>query len=221
MLTDGHGDRPERRAGQVTSHPNGETANSGSINRMAERLIALLRGINVGGNKPVEMGRLRQLLSDLGYADGRTYLQSGNAVFTSTSSPGDAAGALEEGIAKTFGVDCRVLVRSAAQLAAVMAADPLLHLLGNPSRHFVAFLDGSPQPDGVEQLTRPDYGSDQLRIAGDHVYLWCPDGLSKSPFAKLNFDRILGTAVTMRNWNTVTRLAEIAGASGAAAPRSA
>jgi uncharacterized protein (DUF1697 family) len=178
---------------------------------MAERLIALLRGINVGGNKPVDMGRLRRLLADLGYTDGRTYLQSGNAVFTSTVSPGEAAADLEEGIAKEFGVDCRVMVRSAPQLAAVVAADPLLHSLGNPSRHFVGFLDGAPQAKGVEQLGRSDYGSDLLRIVGDHVYLWCPNGISRSPFAKLNLDRILGTAVTLRNWNTVTKLAEMSG----------
>jgi uncharacterized protein (DUF1697 family) len=178
---------------------------------MAEQLIALLRGINVGGNKLIDMGRLRRLLADLGYTDGRTYLQSGNAVFTSTASAGEAAADLEEGIAKEFGVECRVIVRTAPQLAAVMAADPLLHLLGNPSRHFVAFLDGSPQSAGVDQLTREDYGSDQLRIVDDHVYLWCPNGISKSPFAKLNLDRILGAAVTMRNWNTVTKLGAMGG----------
>jgi uncharacterized protein (DUF1697 family) len=178
---------------------------------MADRLIALLRGINVGGNKLIDMARLRALLSDLGYTDVRTYLQSGNAVFSSTATPGDASAGVEHGIAKEFGVECRVIVRTAAQLAAVIAADPLLDLLGNPSRHFVAFPDGSPRPDGVRLLTKEHYGTNQLRVVKGHVYLWCPDGISKSPFAKLNLDRILGTAVTIRNWNTVTKLAELAG----------
>jgi uncharacterized protein (DUF1697 family) len=92
-----------------------------------------------------------------------------------------------------------------------MAADPLLDFLGNPSRHFVAFLDGPPRRDGVKRLTDEDYGEDQLRIVDDHVYLWCPKGISSSRFARVNFDRILGAAVTMRNWNTVTKLAELAG----------
>jgi uncharacterized protein (DUF1697 family) len=178
---------------------------------MADRLIALLRGINVGGNKPVDMGRLRGLLTDLGYTDVRTYLQSGNAVFTSTAKPRKSAADIEEAIATELGVECRVIVRTGAQLMAVIAADPLLDLLGNPSRHFVAFLDESPRPDGVTLLTRDDYGTDQLRVVDEHVYLWCPNGISKSPFAKLNFDRILGTAVTIRNWNTVTKLADLAG----------
>jgi uncharacterized protein (DUF1697 family) len=178
---------------------------------MADRLIALLRGINVGGNKLIDMGRLRALLADMGYTDVRTYLQSGNAVFSSKATPGKAAAHTEEAIAKEFGFSCRVIVRTAAQLADVMAADPLLDLLGNPSRHFVGFLDGSPGRDGVNLLTQDEYGTDQLRIVNEHVYLWCPNGISKSPFAKLNFDRILGTAMTMRNWNTITKLAELAG----------
>jgi uncharacterized protein (DUF1697 family) len=177
---------------------------------VAARLIALLRGINVGGNKAIDMGRLRGVLSDLGYADVRTYLQSGNAVFTSTARPAGAPAAIEDAIAGEFGVECRVIIRTAPQLAAVMAADPLLDFLGNPSRHFVGFLDARPAPAGVKRLTEGDYGDDQLRIVDGHVYLWCPSGLSSSRFARLNLDRILDAAVTMRNWNTVTKLAELA-----------
>jgi uncharacterized protein (DUF1697 family) len=181
---------------------------------VAARLVALLRGINVGGNKPIDMARLRRMVSDLGYTDVRTYLQSGNAVFTTPAGPArpsEAAAVIETAVAGEFGVECRVIVRSARQLAAVMAADPLLDFLGNPSRHFVAFLDRPPQPEGVKRLTGEDYGEDELRIVDGHVYLWCPKGISSSRFARLNFDRILGAAVTMRNWNTVTKLAELAG----------
>jgi uncharacterized protein (DUF1697 family) len=181
------------------------------MDAVAARLVALLRGINVGGNKPVDMTRLRGVLSDLGYTDVRTYLQSGNAVFTAGDRPADRAAGIEKAIAGEFGVDCRVIVRTARQLAAVMAADPLLDCLGNPSRHFVAFLDGPPLREGIKRLTDEDYGDDQLRIVDGHVYLWCPKGISSSRFARVNFDRILGAAVTMRNWNTVTKLAELAG----------
>jgi uncharacterized protein (DUF1697 family) len=74
----------------------------------------------------------------------------------------------------------------------------------------VAFLGSPPRPDGVRLLTHNDYLPDEVRVVNDHVYLWCPDGISKSAFARLNFDRVLGTAVTLRNWNTVTKLAELA-----------
>ncbi|HEY3810692.1 MAG TPA: DUF1697 domain-containing protein [Acidimicrobiales bacterium] len=179
---------------------------------MTTRLVVLLRGINVGGNKLVDMSRLRGLLTEVGYGDVETYLQSGNAIVTAgTATTATAAGQIEDAIAGEFGFECRVVVRTASELAAAMAADPLLHLLGNPSRHMVGFLSDPPDAAGVEQLTAEDYGSDQLRIEDQHLYLWCPNGITGSPFGKLNFDRILGVAVTTRNWNTVTKLASRAG----------
>ena len=180
------------------------------MSRMANRVVALLRGINVGGNKLVDMARLRQLLTSLDHTDVRTYLQSGNAVFTSASVPAPGLAAqLEDAIAGEFGFGCRVVVRTAAELHQAVAADPLLHLLGNPSRHMVGFLSDQPSREGVKRLTDEDFGADQLRVVGKHLYLWCPNGITGSPFGKLNFDRLLDVAVTMRNWNTVTKLAEL------------
>jgi uncharacterized protein (DUF1697 family) len=179
-------------------------------------MVALLRGINVGGNKKVDMARLRALMTGLGYTDVRTYLQSGNAVFT--CEPGAAASAgptIEDAIEGEFGLECRVITRTGAEIDQAMAADPLLHLLGDPARHFVGFLSDPPRPDGVKSLAQADYGVDQVRVLDRHAYLWCPDGISKSPLGKINFDRILGVAVTMRNWNTVSRLAALT-AEGAA-----
>jgi uncharacterized protein (DUF1697 family) len=177
---------------------------------MTHSLIALLRGVNVGGNKPIDMGRWRRLLADIGYTDVRTYLQSGNAVFTSKMTAQDAATDIEDAIGREFGIECRVIVRTADELAAVIAADPLLDIVTNPSRHFVGFLDTPPDPGAEKRLTEADYGDDQLRIVNSHLYLWCPSGISASSFARLSFDRSLGVAVTLRNWNTVTKLAALA-----------
>jgi uncharacterized protein (DUF1697 family) len=71
-------------------------------------------------------------------------------------------------------------------------------------------LSDPPSAEGARRLVTEDFGSDQLRIVNDHLYLWCPNGLTTSPFGKLDFDRILRAAVTLRNWTTVTRLAELA-----------
>jgi uncharacterized protein (DUF1697 family) len=178
---------------------------------MATRMVALLRGINVGGNKLIDMGRLRGLLGELGYEDVRTYLQSGNAIFSCPAgSEAGAAEALEDAIEAEFGFDCRVVTRTAAEVEAAMSNDPLLYLLGNPSRHLVGFLSGPPVASGVDRLMAEDFGADQLRVIDGHLYLWCPNGISRSPLGKLNFDRVLGVAVTMRNWNTVTKLAGLA-----------
>jgi uncharacterized protein (DUF1697 family) len=175
-------------------------------------MVALLRGINVGGNKQMNMAQLRALIVDLGFTDVGTYLQSGNAVFSCPPKAAANAGQkIEDAIEGEFGFGCRVITRTAAELNEAMAADPLLHLLGDPARHFVGFLSEPPRPDGVSSLAGGDFGVDQVRVLDRHAYLWCPEGISRSPLGKLNFDRILGVAVTMRNWNTVTRLAALTG----------
>jgi uncharacterized protein (DUF1697 family) len=182
-----------------------------SMVAMIERHVALLRGVNVGGNKRIPMAQLRALLAGLGFDEVQTYLQSGNAVFSSTASADVVATQVEEALAAKLALHCRVIVRTAPQLRAVMKADPLLHLLGNHSRHLVGFLSDTPVLEGVRRLTKQDFGTAELRIVDEHLYLWCPDGLTASPFAKMDFDRILGAAVTLRNWNTVTKLSELAG----------
>jgi uncharacterized protein (DUF1697 family) len=150
-------------------------------------------------------------MARMGYTDVQTYLQSGNAVFSSdAAAAAGAAARIEEAIEGEFGFECRVITRSASELDAAMAADPLLHLLGDTARHFVGFLSGPPRPEGVASLAEQDYGADQVSVVDRHAYLWCPQGISRSPLGKLNFDRILGVAVTMRNWNTVSKLAALA-----------
>ena len=145
---------------------------------MASRMVALLRGINVGGNKLVDMARLRDLMTDLGYTDVRTYLQSGNAVFSCpTRSAAGAAGQHREAASRASSdFSCRVITRRAAELDAAMSDDPLVHLLGDPSRHLVGFLSDRPRSDGVAHLAGEDFGEDQVRVVDRHLYLWCPRG---------------------------------------------
>ena len=97
--------------------------------RIVPRQIALLRGINVGGNKRVEMARLRALMEDLGYSDVRTYVNSGNVVF---SGPRRSERHLETAIAKTFGFEVPVVLRSRDELADVVAANPLRDVANDP-----------------------------------------------------------------------------------------
>ncbi len=191
---------------------------------MPNRVVALLRGINVGGAKKVEMARLRALIESLGHENVRTLLNSGNAVFTCHGPAAQVAGALEDAIEAEFGFTSRVVVRTGTELAKAMKADPLLDepslgvpsrnvVMANGSRHFVGFMAEKPRAAAVKELAARDFGDDLLRIVGPHLYLWCPQGLSASAFFKLDFDRELGVAVTSRNWNTVTKLAELVQAS--------
>ena len=135
----------------------------------ATRLLALLRGVNVGRAKRVDMARLRDLVLDLGYADARTYLQSGYAIFSCRpSAVATAAANIEQALARELGVSSRVVVRTAAELAAAMTTDPLLELTTDPKKHLVGFLDADP---------------DWIRVVGRHAYLLCAAGVLASPRA--------------------------------------
>lgn len=176
--------------------------------------IALIRGINVGRNKRVAMADLRALLTDLGYRDVRTLLQSGNAVFTAPGSAAAVATAVEQAMTEQLNVSARVLVRSPRQLGTAIEADPFGGRAAEGSKHFLGFLDATPAKatvDAVPQLTgETDTAPDEARFVDGHLYLWCPNGISKSTLWQVNWDKVLGAAVTMRNWNTVTKLRELA-----------
>jgi len=179
--------------------------------------IALIRGINVGRNKRIAMADLRAMLASLGYRDVRTLLQSGNAVFTAPGSTAAVAKAIEDAMTEQLKVSARVLVRSRTQLARAIDADPFDGRAPDGSKHFLGFLDEKPAAatvDAVPQLgstgRAADSTIDHARYVDGHLYLWCPNGISKSTLWQVNWDKALGTAVTLRNWNTVTKLLELA-----------
>jgi uncharacterized protein (DUF1697 family) len=177
--------------------------------------IVLIRGINVGTGKRVVMAELRKALTDRGFDDVRTVLNSGNAVLVSDEPADAVAQAVSDVLTEELGVDAEVIVRSPDQVAAAMAADPLADVATDGSRHFVGFLATVPAAAKVKAVTelRDDGATapDIARLIDDHLYLWCPNGISKSTFTRLNWDRALGTPVTVRNVNTVNRLITLAG----------
>jgi uncharacterized protein (DUF1697 family) len=179
---------------------------------MALRMVALLRGINVGRAKRVSMADLAELLTDLGYTDVRTHLNSGNAVFSCAPRAKAAAAAkIAKGIANQLGVECEVMTRTAAELRAVVEGNPLAEVATDPAKYLVAFLSDKPKPAAVRTVQAADYGDDEIRIVDDHAYLWCPRGVNDSPVVKAAWQRELGVSATTRNWRTVLRLAELAG----------
>jgi uncharacterized protein (DUF1697 family) len=163
------------------------------------RYVALLRGVNVGGNRKLPMAELRETLAAAGYGDVRTYLQSGNVLLESTSR----AAALERELEAALGV--QVVVRSKAELAKVVARDPLGDVADNGSRYFVTFL--SAKPKHVPDLGND--GNERFVVSGREIYSWHPEGLRNSKRAQLLTERRLGVVPTTRNWNTVRKLLEL------------
>jgi uncharacterized protein (DUF1697 family) len=174
------------------------------------RYAALLRGINVGGNKKVGMAQLRELLAGLGYADVVTYLQSGNAVFSSPELDPQVLGSdIADSIQDRFGINVSVVIRTGAELAAALQSSPLPGEPENPSRFFVAFLAAPPAAASIEAIQAESFTPDQLWLSGREAYLLCPNGASQTQLTNAFLEKRLGVTATSRNWNTVTKLVSL------------
>jgi uncharacterized protein (DUF1697 family) len=174
--------------------------------------VALIRGINVGRAKRIAMADLRALLEALGYGEVRTLLNSGNVVFTAAAKPArDAAGRIERGIVERLGVSARVTVLSAKDLAAAIAANPLLPVATDHARLLVAVLNRPADRARVEALAGRDWAPESMALGDRVAYLWCADGILDSRLATA-VGRALGDGVTSRNWTTMIKLHALAGA---------
>jgi uncharacterized protein (DUF1697 family) len=173
-------------------------------------VVALLRGINVGGRARLSMTELRSMLADLGLRDVETYLQSGNVVLESGDRAVIGLGrVIESAIAETFGLQVRVILREREDLVAVTLSHPFLDNEADPSRIHVVFLETTPDPDRVGALDPDRSPPDQFEVIGSEVYLRYPNGQGRSKLSLDYFERVLGVAGTARNWNTVTKLLEM------------
>ena len=172
------------------------------------RYAALLRGVNVGPNTKVAMADLRDLLAGLGYADVRTHLNSGNAVFTGPDEPGARiAAAIEERLTARLGREIPVVVRTAAELAATVEANPLE--MRDPARLAVAFLADMPDPDRLRAIDPEEFAPEEVGLGERELYLYFPNGLGRSKLPMI-LEKRLGVPATLRNWNTVTKLLALA-----------
>jgi uncharacterized protein (DUF1697 family) len=167
--------------------------------------VALLRGINVGTAKRVAMADLRDLMTGLGYQDVRTLLNSGNVVFSALARTGDPARRIEKEIEKQLGVSSRVTVLTAAELDVAVRGNSLLKVATHPSRLLVGALATRDDRSLLEPLTRKRWGLERLALGERVCYLWCPEGVIKSPLIKA-IDRTVGDAITSRNWSTIQKL---------------
>lgn len=174
---------------------------------MAEH-VALLRGINIGPYRRIAMGDLRELLTAQGYANVRTHLQSGNVLLRSDADPQQLALALEAQLATHFGFAVPIVVRSREELADVIARNPLGPTAADPKRHQVSFLTGEPPAELAAAIRAAALAPEAVAISGREIFAWHPEGIIRSPLAKLLSSPKLGA--TARNWNTVTALLDLA-----------
>jgi uncharacterized protein (DUF1697 family) len=173
------------------------------------RHVALLRGINVGSHRRVSMPRLREVLEAAGYEDVVTLLQSGNIVLEASGAPAQLATELEALIARELGVDPLVVVRTAKELASVVARDPFGDLVENPKLYQVSFLSAKPKAAAVRAIEAAAAEPERVVFDGREAYASYPGGMQNSALARLLTDKKLGVTATARNWNTVLKLADL------------
>jgi uncharacterized protein (DUF1697 family) len=173
--------------------------------------VALLRAINLGRVNRVPMRDLRVALTDAGFSDVTTHLQSGNVVLASTKrTPTAVATAVEKLVRAEFGVDTDVIVRTAGALAKIARANPLARRGADPGMLHVAFLKARPTAAAKRALTGRTFGDDEFVVQGAEVYLRYPHGVAGSKMSTPVFEGVLGTRATVRTWKVVTRLEELA-----------
>jgi uncharacterized protein (DUF1697 family) len=165
---------------------------------MSDFRIALPRAINLGPHKKVAMADLRTLAAELGFADVRTILNSGNVVFTSGLSAGKLESLLETEAASRIGLDTEWFVRSGADWKKIVASNPFKAFAKRDPAHLMVHLCKS-----TPALKITGQGREQVKAKGREIYVTYPDSIGTS---KLK----LGVVSTARNWNTVLKIAALA-----------
>jgi uncharacterized protein (DUF1697 family) len=173
--------------------------------------VALLRGINVGGNKPLPMPALAALCEKAGCREVRTYIQSGNVVFEADEALAPSlAGLLQKAILKAHKIDVPVIVRSAAEMRRIAAKHPHGAPGVEPKALHVGFLAQAPSPSQVAALDPQRSPQDVFSVKGAEIYIrFALEGVAKSKLTNQYLDAKLGTVSTLRNWNTVLKLLEL------------
>lgn len=167
--------------------------------------VALLHAVNLGARRKVPMTDLRALLPGLGLREVRTYIQSGNAVFSADPDPA-LRGRLEAALEAQFGFPVPVTLRTAHEWQEAATGCPA-HLRSEPV--VVAFLRDPPDPERVAALRARDVTPERWEIVGPHLYQTVPDGVRTMKLSAAVIERTLGVGVTVRNERTVGAIAAL------------
>jgi len=175
-------------------------------------VVSMLRGINLGANRRIQMDALRSMYESLGLKDPRTYVQSGNVVFrTREKDLARLARKIEKGIEAEFGFHSDVVLRNSAEMRDAIARNPFAGRPEvEPAKLLVTFLGSDPGAEAREKIAAVPTGSDELRMDGREIYVYFPNGIGKSKLSWPAIDRALKMSWTGRNWNSVNKLLEMA-----------
>ena len=173
-----------------------------------KKAVLFLRGLNVGGRHKVTMADLRDVLDDLGLGPSSTHLQSGNAVICGRPGP-KTDKMVAEALAAEFEFDVPAVSRSAADLAAVVEANPFADQAeADPQSVHVLFLFDRPKANLVDAIGPDRWPDAAWEVVGKEMFVHYREGSAGSKLTVDDVERQLGVGATARNWNTVTAMAE-------------
>lgn len=173
--------------------------------------IAILRGINVGGKNIIKMDALRNMFENQGYENVRTYVQSGNIIFSEKETdPRILEERIFHQIKETFGFDVPVIVLSPEKLKKIVDKNPFFNDPDkDPVYWHVTFLSSESENFDLQAIERKKQDGEALHIVGDVVYLYCPNGYGNTKLSNNFLASKLKTGATTRNWKTTLELLRI------------
>ena len=173
------------------------------------RMVALLRGINVGG-RVLPMAELRALCAELGWRDVETYIQSGNVVFAADGKPAELEAALERAIEKRFGMQVPVVIRTERQWAAYPAGNPFPQAARDTPNWLLLLVSKRPAAAGAEAAIEGRAAAgEEVGRAGDGLWISYPKGVGTSKLSPVLIDKLVDSPATSRNYRTVMKLKEM------------
>lgn len=175
-------------------------------------LISMLRGVNVGPHNRIKMDELRAVYKRLGFDDPRTYVQSGNVIFsTKDKDIKQIALKIQDGIEKKFKFRPEVIVRSADDLRRAIAVSPFADRPSlEPSKILVTFLSGPPAREAHTVFEKFRDYREEIHLRGAELYIYFPNGAGKSKLPWSSVEKLLKVTGTARNWNSVTKMLAMA-----------
>ena len=180
--------------------------------------VALFRAVNVSGTGKLPMAALRVLAGELGFGEAATVLQSGSLVFAASGSSAALADTLDRALVDRFGLSTTIIMRTAAEWAALVAVNPYGDAARDAPAHMHLMpLSDTPKPGAIDDLRAAIKGRESVELIGQTLYSVYPDGVGESKLTIGVIERKLGAKTTGRNWNTTLKIAALFEGLGCAA----
>ena len=174
------------------------------------RYVALLRGINVGGNTMIKMERLRDVFSSLGFENVKSYINSGNLAYdTKKTDDQKLAAKIRSAIKSEFGLDIPVMVRAAAEIEKIVKDNPFDGQITDPKSLHVFFLADTLSAENEHLLMEKSSDAEKIAIRGREIYYLLRISVVDSILGKGFIDKKLKVPATARNWRTVNKLIDL------------